>query len=129
MLLIATDEAGYGPKLGPLVIVSTAWQIPGDHLGEDELKALFAPLREPCVCGESTVVVDDSKVVYTPAAGLNALHAVVSASYHWCGHDQQRLSDVLPRLSSVDVVRMISATGRPIEEVPSIPSILLADSF
>jgi hypothetical protein len=24
-LLIATDEAGYGPKLGPLVIVATAW--------------------------------------------------------------------------------------------------------
>ncbi len=27
-LLIATDEAGYGPRLGPLVIVATAWRLP-----------------------------------------------------------------------------------------------------
>ena len=26
--LIGTDEAGYGPNLGPLVISATVWQVP-----------------------------------------------------------------------------------------------------
>ena len=37
--LIGTDEAGYGPFLGPLVIATSVWQVPDlevdlrDHLG------------------------------------------------------------------------------------------------
>ena len=31
--LIGTDEAGYGPNLGPLVISTTAWRLPDDGLG------------------------------------------------------------------------------------------------
>jgi len=109
MLLIATDEAGYGPKLGPLVIAGTAWRIPGDDLGAEELNALFAPLRRPRVCDGSTVVVDDSKVVYKPSAGLESLHAVVSASYHWCGRNEQTLSEILPRLSTDDLASIARA--------------------
>ena len=30
MLVIATDEAGYGPKLGPLVIAGTVWRFEED---------------------------------------------------------------------------------------------------
>ena len=26
-LVIGTDEAGYGPNLGPLVVAATAWQV------------------------------------------------------------------------------------------------------
>ena len=26
-LVIGTDEAGYGPNLGPLVVAATAWQL------------------------------------------------------------------------------------------------------
>ena len=52
MLLIATDEAGYGPKLGPLVIVATAWSIPGDDLETEALTERFAPLRTPRLCGQ-----------------------------------------------------------------------------
>ena len=28
--IVGTDEAGYGPNLGPLVISATAWEVPGD---------------------------------------------------------------------------------------------------
>ena len=27
-ILIGTDEAGYGPNLGPLTVVATAWHLP-----------------------------------------------------------------------------------------------------
>ena len=87
MLLIATDEAGYGPKLGPLVVVATAWRIPdppaGNHVGRDDLEKLFEPLRQPFCAEYGPVVVDDSKVVYQPGDGLERLHAVVSASLRW----------------------------------------------
>ena len=33
--LIGTDEAGYGPNLGPLVISATAWEAPDGVGGED----------------------------------------------------------------------------------------------
>jgi hypothetical protein len=32
-ILIGMDEAGYGPHLGPLVVASTAWEVPDDSSG------------------------------------------------------------------------------------------------
>ena len=37
--LIGTDEAGYGPNLGPLVIAATAWQVPDDLPPAEEFKS------------------------------------------------------------------------------------------
>ena len=34
--LIGTDEAGYGPNLGPLVISASVWEVP-DGIGGEEL--------------------------------------------------------------------------------------------
>jgi hypothetical protein len=109
VLLIATDEAGYGPKLGPLVIASTAWSVPGEDLTGENLHALFSPLRAPCDCGQSKVVVDDSKAVFSQSSGLDTLHAAVSASYHWCGYDERELSEVIPRISASDIASIARA--------------------
>ncbi|MFK8115056.1 MAG: hypothetical protein AB8B91_22840 [Rubripirellula sp.] len=102
MLLIATDEAGYGPKLGPLVIAGSAWQIPSPSATDQEMVRLFAPLRQRQVCEGASVVVDDSKAVYSSTSGLDALHAVVSASHHWCGYKEPELKELLPRLAAED---------------------------
>ncbi len=93
ILLVATDEAGYGPKLGPLVIVGTAWQVPeypndqvtDQPVNHPTLVDLFAPLRRPAVCGNLEVIVDDSKTIFKQSKGIDSLHAVVSAAAHWCG--------------------------------------------
>ncbi len=109
MILIATDEAGYGPKLGPLVIVGTAWRVPcsggsdGPGGRGEDLVRLFGPLREPCSCGESTVVVDDSKAVYKPSGGLEQLHTIFSASLNWCGFPGTSLDEVLLHLADGDL--------------------------
>ncbi len=102
MLLIATDEAGYGPKLGPLIITGTAWEVQG-HPGRESLEELFAPLRERNLCGENSVVVDDSKAVFKPSSGLAGLHAVMSACMHWCERPEDSLVDALPWLAAEDV--------------------------
>ncbi|MGI9474240.1 MAG: hypothetical protein ACR2NZ_22050 [Rubripirellula sp.] len=94
MLLIATDEAGYGPKLGPLVIAGTAWRLKG-RPDRNSISALFAPLQEKQTCGELSVKVDDSKAVFKPTVGLAGLHAIVSASLNWCGCREANLRSLL----------------------------------
>lgn len=102
MLLIATDEAGYGPKLGPLIITGTAWEVQG-HPDRESLDRLFLPLREPQFCGEIPVVVDDSKAVFKPSGGLAGLHAVVSACMHWCKRPEKSFLSALPYMVDEDL--------------------------
>src|SRR5262245_64369720 len=76
-LLIGMDEAGYGPNLGPLVISATAWEVPGDPRKID-LWEKFAGIIEqtpPVECEHLQIA--DSKVVYSPARGLDNLETGV----------------------------------------------------
>lgn len=101
ILLVATDEAGYGPKLGPLVIAGSAWQIPEHPSGrttdnpadDPALVDSFAPLRSPALCRNYPLVVDDSKKIFQPSKGIDSLHAVVSAAAHWCGVEDNNFVD------------------------------------
>jgi hypothetical protein len=78
-LLIGTDEAGYGPNLGPLIIAATAWQVP-EALKEADL---YTPLRG-AVARDATdglLAIADSKALYKPGGGLATLeHGVLSAT-------------------------------------------------
>ena len=104
MLVIATDEAGYGPKLGPLVVAASTWKWnPGDTVVSGEnLAAAFEPLRRPIAIGKRTVRIDDSKAIFKPGAGLDSLHAVVSASHHWCGHQFTSLDSAMAHVAFED---------------------------
>lgn len=102
MYLIATDEAGYGPKLGPLVIVATLWEIPGQERPAASWADCFAPLSTPFRQGAVSFCVDDSKKVYRPGEGLSVLHAMVSAGLDWCGAEQRSLPDLLETLCPED---------------------------
>ncbi|MCD4727866.1 MAG: hypothetical protein K8R46_09400 [Pirellulales bacterium] len=94
--LIGTDEAGYGPNLGPLVISATAWEVP-DGVGNEDLHerlaGVIAPRPEkgdsPHLCEAPKrpfrqmgtvpffrgprVAMADSKSLYTPGKGLRNL--------------------------------------------------------
>jgi ribonuclease HII len=75
--LIGTDEAGYGPNLGPLVISATVWQVPdnvcGDELYERLARVICRTPREATANGSLRVAIADSKVLYAPGAGLRYL--------------------------------------------------------
>lgn len=103
MYLIATDEAGYGPKLGPLVVVATAWKIPAEASGFQSLVRSFNGLSQPCRQGDLTIVIDDSKRVFRQGDGLDVLHTVVSAGLHWCGSSAAGFPDILSYLCPDDV--------------------------
>jgi ribonuclease HII len=68
--LIGTDEAGYGPNLGPLVVSSTIWQVPDDRLDGDLYDSL-APLVVSHPSDDSlTIPIADSKQLYRPGGSL-----------------------------------------------------------
>ena len=77
-LIIGTDEAGYGPNLGPLVIAATAWRVPDEHIGCD----LYELLAE-CVSRKvddspgARMAIADSKQLYKPGGTLAGLERAV----------------------------------------------------
>jgi len=78
--LIGTDEAGYAPNLGPLVITCTVWRIakvPPDLDLYRRLQAVVCPEGDGGAGGP--LLVADSKVVYSPARGLRLLERGVLA--------------------------------------------------
>ncbi len=89
MYLVGTDEAGYGPNLGPLLIVATVWRLPDDRWIERRRRAdidLYRRLKrvvtaEPCSDGiDRRVAIADSKVLYQAGNGLAVLERGVLAA-------------------------------------------------
>jgi len=104
--LIGTDEAGYGPNLGPLVISATVWQVPDGVRAEDLYERLRGVVQasEPGRVGPARVRVQgsgvrvqsravsarpvaiaDSKKLYQSGKGLGSLERGVLAMLHVLG--------------------------------------------
>ena len=74
--LIGTDEAGYGPNLGPLVISATVWELPEDVRADGLyrlLRSVIAAAPAEAARRKGCVVVADSKALYPSAKGLHHL--------------------------------------------------------
>jgi len=94
--LIGTDEAGYGPNLGPLVVSATVWRV-SDDLHSDDLYSedLYQRLagtivRTPKQAAEdpaTLVAMADSKVLYQPGKGLRNLERGLWAAWAAIGID------------------------------------------
>ncbi len=102
MWLIAVDEAGYGPKLGPLVVAATAWQRsdiePVDGPSVDLIEPdPFASVAAPASVGDGLIRVDDSKQVFK-GGSLTMLQRIVSVALHACGRTDATLVERLPTL-------------------------------
>lgn len=78
-LFIGTDEAGYGPNLGPLVITATVWEVPGDPRDFDFFSSLRDVVTQEAPKDFDRLHVADSKEVYSPARGLGTLETSVLA--------------------------------------------------
>ncbi|MBR4104609.1 MAG: hypothetical protein IKK39_11170, partial [Thermoguttaceae bacterium] len=65
--IVGTDEAGYGPNLGPLLVAASCWTLQTEPLGDVEtLRRAFSPLaKSPSVESEPVVFSDVKKLPKT----------------------------------------------------------------
>lgn len=89
--IIGTDEAGYGPNLGPLVISASVWQVPRGVRGEDlyqRLAEVIVPTVEKAAEDPTArVAMADSKALYATQRGLRHLERGLWAA--WGALDQE----------------------------------------
>jgi hypothetical protein len=80
-LLIGTDEAGYGPNLGPLVVSASVWEVP-DGVGPGDLYGLLSGVvaARRRRNGRVVAVIADSKSLYQPGQGLGPLETGLLAA-------------------------------------------------
>src|SRR5208283_3137380 len=83
--LLGTDEAGYGPNLGPLAISASLWEVPEGVRGDDlyeRLQTVIAPAaaRSAKDAGQR-VAIADSKVLYQSQKGLKLLERGLWAAW------------------------------------------------
>ena len=82
--LVGMDEAGYGPNLGPLVMVASVWNTPG-RPGEFDAWTEFADLLGSPPVASDRLSVGDSKAIYTAGGSLERLETSVLAFLQLCG--------------------------------------------
>lgn len=86
MNVLATDEAGYGPRLGPLVVGLTHWRIDNGSVSTaEDLATAFENLSRPIESCGTSICVDDSKRIHKSGRGLLPLLIVNSAADRWRG--------------------------------------------
>ena len=71
---VGTDEAGYGPNLGPLVVSATVWHVP-EALDAERLYDHLAPAITPSprLASATSMAIADSKVLYSSGKSLRHL--------------------------------------------------------
>lgn len=111
--LIGTDEAGYGPNLGPLLISATVWEVPdgvGNHdLGERLDGAIVSTPSRVLKSERPCVAMADSKALYKPGGGLQHLERGLLASLAMLGHHPTSWRELWNTLSpdSAEALRSI----------------------
>ncbi|MCK4283097.1 MAG: hypothetical protein KAX44_02175 [Candidatus Brocadiae bacterium] len=73
VLWAGIDEAGYGPKLGPLVVADTAFVLRDRPVAGALWEVLGDAVTRHARGSDGRLVVNDSKKVFSPAAGLRRL--------------------------------------------------------
>lgn len=99
--LIATDEAGYGPKLGPLVVAATLWKVTADSVVADD----FATLARPLVLGKLSLRIADSKRVFKPhaAGAIDSLRYIAWSALRCSGFAGWSFRDALSQIAECDI--------------------------
>jgi ribonuclease HII len=73
VFVLGTDEAGYGPNLGPLCIAASAWELPDDAAADGLYDRLSAVVCAGPAEGCQRLAIADSKVLYKSGQSLELL--------------------------------------------------------
>jgi ribonuclease HII len=78
--VLGTDEAGYGPNLGPLCVAASAWEVPEGLAGESLYRQLAACVTNKPVAEAGKLAIADSKQLYKGGGALGLLERGVLAA-------------------------------------------------
>ncbi|MFY9256669.1 MAG: hypothetical protein WAO83_24660 [Fuerstiella sp.] len=78
-IVVGTDEAGYGPNLGPLVITATTWEVPDGITPETMWQPLEPALTDSPSRNDKRLHVSDSKKVYSAGKSIGSLERGILA--------------------------------------------------
>lgn len=93
-IVIGMDEAGYGPRLGPLVVTATVWEVPDDPRDVDLWQLMEAAVTSTPARNDTRLHLADSKQVYSAGKGLAALERTVLAAVRMCGSRPESFRDL-----------------------------------
>jgi ribonuclease HII len=125
MYLIGTDEAGYGPNLGPLVVSTTVWQIPDEHREGDLYRVLKGAVKAgPCEKKGRCVPIADSKKLYSSGDSWEQLELGLLSAMATCGQRADTWRSVWSSLSPAAVERL---DAEPWNEAFDMPTPHAAD--
>ena len=106
-LVIGTDEAGYGPNLGPLLISATTWRVPDEQLGSN-LFELLSPAVGPSLKDDAPITIADSKDLYKPGGDLSRLEQGLLPALRICGDLPDDWQGIWSRLAPVCAQRLMT---------------------
>jgi hypothetical protein len=95
-LVIGTDEAGYGPNLGPLVVAATAWRVPNPQF--DFYAELAGRIGRDPAPNDPRLVIADSKAVFKTGSSLGRLELAVLALLSTYAKLPPRIPDLIRQL-------------------------------
>jgi hypothetical protein len=130
--LIGTDEAGYGPNLGPLVISASVWQTPDGMRAEDMFDRLGLVFADSIAVAEKydppRVVVADSKILYHSGGDLRHLERGLWAAWAMLEHQPRTWREVWNKLAS-ETAEELSIRPWFNEYEATVPSDEIADHW
>jgi hypothetical protein len=131
--LVGTDEAGYGPNLGPLVISASVWQVPDGVVSDDLYRLLAAAVaprpeaarhtRAPLPPGAAAptrrrVAIADSKILYSSGKGWGRLEEGLWAAWGLLGLRPQTCAEVWQVLADGSAAARLTALGDGCDAMP-----------
>jgi len=94
-ILVGIDEAGFGPLLGPLVVSSSTFSLPGHLLKSDLWQILRKSLSNRRKRLAGRLLVTDSKKAFSKSLGIKHLQRTVLASLKCLGEEPSTLAELM----------------------------------